>query len=132
MENMEKWIHFWFTQYYHLFGGKWEKTGGKILLSSTFLTITIYPKQYLPTNPLAYQPGRTSNPDYDLKTPNGPKDVDPMRTFKPPLSDFRPPSEIDAPIKANGYIPPAEPTSAYSPPDKDYLPPKTFNEGKNL
>ena len=81
---------------------------------------------------MAYQPGRSNNPDYDLKTPNGAKDVDPMRTFKPPLSDFRPPSEIDAPIKANGYIPPAEPTSAYSPPDKDYLPPKTFKEGKNL
>ena len=46
-----------------------------------------------------------------------------MRTFKPPVADFRPPSEINAPIRADGYIPPAEPTSAYSPPDKDYLPP---------
>ena len=86
---------------------------------------SLHPKQYLPTNPLAYQAGRSNYPSYDLKSPAALnlKDVDPMRTFKPPVADFRPPSEINAPIRADGYIPPAEPTSAYSPPDKDYLPP---------
>ena len=54
---------------------------------------SLHPKQYLPTNPLAYHhPGRNpSYPSYDLKSPDlaAHQEVDPMRTFKPPLTDFR-------------------------------------------
>ena len=109
---------------------------------------SLHPKQYLPTNPLAYVNGGRYR-SHDLKRPTVviPKEVDPMRTLKPPFSDFRPPSEIDAPVRAEGYIPPppaqvaairgvdgndyippAEPTAAFVPPIKDYLPPRILPE----
>ena len=109
--------------------------------------VSLHPKQYLPTNPLAYLSSSRYRYHEDLKRPTvviPPKEVDPMRTLKPPFSDFRPPSEINAPVKAEGYIPPppevanagglvgelgpAEPTGAFVPPNKDYLPPRILPE----
>ncbi len=81
------------------------------------------PKEYLPTNPIIYNEGY-KKPSYESKEPE--LLIDPMQTLKPPLDDFFPPSDLKAPVKADGYIPPDKAT--LRPPDKDYLPPAEREE----
>ena len=93
----------------------------------------------MPTNPHIYEgdyrkpsyesyeigpiPDRPDRPDRPNRPNADQVAVNPMQTFKPPVSDFLPPSELNAPLRADGYLPPSDPTRGYEPPNKDYLPP---------
>ena len=87
-------------------------------------------KEYVPTNPLIYED--YPRPSYESKTPEEQNEdlINPMQTLKPPVANFKTPAELNAPIRADGYLPPEKAT--LRPPDKDYLPPpgRPFVEGE--
>ena len=83
---------------------------------------SIPPKEYLPTNPKLYTSIVRDKPSYESKEPNLSDNnfLQPLQTLRPPSAEFHAPiSDIKAPVKADGYLPPEN----YTPPTKDYLPP---------
>jgi hypothetical protein len=87
----------------------------------------LHPKQYLTTNPIRYQ-GGYKKPSYESNLPEDDDVTSLLQTLRPPKKDYIPPSEINAPIRADGYLPPPEPTTGYKPPDKDYLHPGDIDD----